>query len=44
MKQIRENAGGIDIGSRHIYVGLASKEVKVFETFTEDLEYCAYLS
>jgi len=41
MKQIRKDAGGIDIGSRHIFVGLASKEVKVFETFTEDLLQCA---
>ena len=41
MKQIRKNAGGIDIGARHIYVGLANEEVKVFETFTEDLERCA---
>jgi transposase len=41
MKQIRKNAGGIDIGSRHIYVGLASKGVRVFETFTEDLDRCA---
>lgn len=41
MKQIRENAGGIDIGSRHIYVGLASKDVRVFETFTEGLDSCA---
>jgi len=41
MKQIRKNAGGIDIGAKHIFVGLASKEVKIFETFTVDLERCA---
>lgn len=35
MEKFRENAAGIDIGAKEIYVGVESKEVKVFETFTE---------
>ena len=41
MKQIRKNAGGIDIGAKQIFVGLEGKEVKIFDTFTDDLERCA---
>lgn len=37
MKVIHSNAAGIDIGSRNIYIGLASSEVAVFGTFTSDL-------
>ena len=35
MDKIREDAGGIDIGAGHIYIGLESKQVRSFETFTE---------
>ena len=38
MKKIRENAAGIDIGSRQIFVALEGKPVKVFDTYTEDFE------
>ena len=41
MKKIRNNTGGIDIGAKHVFVGLESKAVKRFETFTEDLEHLA---
>lgn len=41
MKKIHEHAAGIDIGARKIFVGLEGKEVKSFETFTEDLELAA---
>ena len=41
MKKIHKHAGGIDIGARKIFVGLEGKEVKSFETFTEDLELAA---
>jgi len=44
MKKIRDNTAGIDIGAKHVFVGLESKGVKRFETFTEDLEsLAAYL-
>ena len=32
---MRKDAGGIDIGSSNIFIGLESKAVKSFETFTE---------
>lgn len=41
MKKIHKHAAGIDIGARKIFVGLEGKEVKSFETFTEDLELAA---
>lgn len=41
MRKIRKNVAGIDIGSRHIFVGLETKDVRAFETFTEDLENLA---
>jgi len=41
MKKIRNNTAGIDIGAKSIFVGLESKEVKCFETFTEDLNNLA---
>lgn len=41
MKKIHQHAAGIDIGARKIFVGLEDKEVKSFETFTDDLELAA---
>jgi len=41
MKKLRENVAGIDIGARHVFVGLGSDTVKRFETFTEDFEHLA---
>jgi len=41
MRKIRNNTAGIDIGAKNIFVGLESKEVKCFETFTEDLNNLA---
>jgi transposase len=41
MKKIHNHAAGIDIGARKIFVGLEGREVKSFETFTEDLEMAA---
>lgn len=41
MKKIRTHAAGIDIGARKIFVGLEGKEVKSFDTFTDDLEAAA---
>jgi transposase len=38
MKKIRENAAGIDIGARKVFVSVEEQEVKNFFTFTEDLE------
>lgn len=38
MKKIHENAVGIDIGSRKVFVGIEGKEVTSFETFTSDLQ------
>ena len=35
MEKLRENASGIDIGAKKIFVGLESEPVKSFETFTE---------
>jgi transposase len=36
MEKLHEHAGGIDIGSRKIYVSIEGKEVVSFETFTSD--------
>jgi len=38
MERIRENAAGIDIGARKVFVSVEGKEVKSFFTFTEDFE------
>jgi len=38
MKKIRENAAGIDIGAKKVFVSIEDQEVKNFFTFTEDLE------
>lgn len=38
MEKIRENAAGIDIGAKKVFVGLEGKEVRYFFTFTEDFE------
>jgi transposase len=38
MKKIRENAAGIDIGAKRVFVYVEEQEVKSFFTFTEDLE------
>ena len=38
MKKIRENAAGIDIGAKKVFVSVEGQEVKSFFTFTEDLE------
>ena len=36
MKKIRENAAGIDIGAKKVFVSVEEQEVKNFFTFTED--------
>jgi transposase len=38
MEKIRENAAGIDIGAKKVFVSVEGQEVKNFFTFTEDLE------
>jgi len=38
MEKIRENAGGIDIGAKKVFVSIENQEVKSFYTFTEDFE------
>jgi transposase len=38
MEKIHENAAGIDIGSRKVFVGMEGKEVVSFETFTSDFQ------
>jgi transposase len=38
MKKIRENAAGIDIGAKKVFVSVEGQEVKSFLTFTEDFE------
>jgi transposase len=38
MKRIRENAAGIDIGAKKVFVSVEDQEVKNFFTFTEDFE------
>ena len=42
MKKIRKDVAGIDIGARHVFVGIESNTVKRFETFTEDFEDLAH--
>jgi hypothetical protein len=41
MEKIRKSAAGIDIGSRKVFVGLESGEVRSFETFTSDFNLLA---
>lgn len=36
MEKLRENAAGIDIGAKKIFIGLENEPVKSYETFTED--------
>ena len=38
MERIRENAAGLDIGARKVFVSIEGKEVKCYFTFTEDFE------
>jgi transposase len=38
MEKIRENAAGIDIGAKKVFVALEGQEVRYFFTFTEDFE------
>jgi transposase len=38
MEKIRENAAGIDIGAKKVFVSVEGQEVKNFFTFTEDFE------
>jgi len=38
MERIRENAAGLDIGARKVFVSVEGKEVKCYFTFTEDFE------
>jgi len=38
MKKIRENAAGIDIGAKKVFVSIEGQEVRYFFTFTEDFE------
>lgn len=38
MKKIRDNAAGIDIGAKKLFVSVEGQPVKSFDTFTEDLE------
>lgn len=37
MKKIHQNAAGIDIGSKQLFVALEGKDIKVFDSFTEDI-------
>lgn len=41
MKKIRDNAAGIDIGSREIFIAIEGKSVRSFETFTVGLKLAA---
>jgi hypothetical protein len=41
MKKLKKNAAGIDIGAKDIFVALEDGTVKIFKTFTEDLNSCA---
>jgi len=44
MRKIRENAAGIDIGAKKVFVYVEGQDVKSFFTFTEDFELlCKYL-
>lgn len=38
MKKIRQNAAGIDIGAKKVYLGIENKPVVSYFTFTEDFE------
>lgn len=38
MKKIRQHVAGIDIGAKKLFVSIEDQDVKVFDTFTEDLE------
>lgn len=38
MQKIRENAAGIDIGAKNIFVAIQNHEVRSFETFTESFK------
>lgn len=38
MERIRENAAGIDIGAKKVFVAIEGQEVRYFFTFTEDFE------
>ena len=38
MKRLRENAAGIDIGAKKVFVSVEDQPVKSFYTFTEDFE------
>lgn len=41
MRKIRENAAGIDIGAKDIFVSVEGQEVRKYPTFTEDLQQAA---
>jgi len=41
MLKIRENAAGIDIGAKKVFVSVEGQEVRSFYTFTEDFELLA---
>lgn len=44
MRKMRENAAGIDIGAKKVFVYVEKQKVKSFYTFTEDFELlCRYL-
>ena len=44
MRKIRENAAGIDIGAKKVFVYIEGQKVKSFYTFTEDFDIlCQYL-
>jgi transposase len=44
MKKIRENAAGIDVGAKQVFVSVEGQKVKSYFTFTEDLgELVKYL-
>jgi transposase len=38
MKKIRKHVAGIDIGAKKLFVRIENHPVKIFDTFTEDLE------
>ena len=38
MKKIRKHVAGIDIGAKKLFVSIEGQAVKIFDTFTEDLE------
>ena len=44
MKKIRKHVAGIDIGAKKMFVSIENQPVKIFDTFTEDIELLgAYL-